>query len=330
MPMQISTKQQNLNPEYANTYYERGNAYFDKGEYDIAITAYSKAIELKPDYADAYFCRGASHHNKAKKEVYSQNQKKELALALLDYNEALLHDTENIDAWYNRGKIYAGKGFLVSLEGIFINVSNMNKIEKIEISEDYKEALLSYNEALRIVPNAVDVLLSRGSLFYILNDFDNALKDFEAILHIDPDHELAMLKRRICYKFKGELERAVEDLSKLIEENPDNAEAWCRRARVWHKMFERDLMKSDYNEAIKRDHSYIQAYKELGEYYQDYERNGYQKAEEVYLEAIKYYPANVEFYKALGDLYQNMGKHDKARTAYDEALKYGEKTKKYL
>jgi len=45
-------------PESSKAYYNRGYAYGEKGEYDLAIKDYSKAIELKPDYADAYYNRG--------------------------------------------------------------------------------------------------------------------------------------------------------------------------------------------------------------------------------------------------------------------------------
>ena len=45
------------NKECAETYYNRGLAHSKKGELELAIADYTKAIELKPDYADAYYCR---------------------------------------------------------------------------------------------------------------------------------------------------------------------------------------------------------------------------------------------------------------------------------
>ena len=45
------------NKECAETYYNRGLAYSKKGELELAIADYTKAIELKPDYADAYYRR---------------------------------------------------------------------------------------------------------------------------------------------------------------------------------------------------------------------------------------------------------------------------------
>ena len=48
----------------ADTYFNRGIAYIQKGEQDNAISDYSKAIELNSDYVIAYYCRGIAHHTK--------------------------------------------------------------------------------------------------------------------------------------------------------------------------------------------------------------------------------------------------------------------------
>ena len=42
-------------------YYNRGNAYASKGDFDQAIDDYTKAIELKPDLVDAYHNRGIAY-----------------------------------------------------------------------------------------------------------------------------------------------------------------------------------------------------------------------------------------------------------------------------
>ncbi len=45
----------------AETYYNRGNAYGKKGQYDKAISDYTKAIEINPSYAKAYYNRGVAY-----------------------------------------------------------------------------------------------------------------------------------------------------------------------------------------------------------------------------------------------------------------------------
>ena len=40
------TKTIELNPRYGKAYYNRGNAYEHKGEYDLAISDFTKALEI--------------------------------------------------------------------------------------------------------------------------------------------------------------------------------------------------------------------------------------------------------------------------------------------
>jgi tetratricopeptide (TPR) repeat protein len=48
------TKAIELNPKHADTYYSRGLAYNKMGQYDKAISDYTKAIELNPKHAGAH------------------------------------------------------------------------------------------------------------------------------------------------------------------------------------------------------------------------------------------------------------------------------------
>ena len=53
-------------PESAETYYGRGNAYYDEGKFDSAIAEYTSAITLKRDYAEAYYGRGIAYYDEGK------------------------------------------------------------------------------------------------------------------------------------------------------------------------------------------------------------------------------------------------------------------------
>jgi tetratricopeptide (TPR) repeat protein len=53
-----------LDPDYADTYNNRGNAYADKGELDKAVADYTEAIWFDPNYVLAYVNRGFFYANK--------------------------------------------------------------------------------------------------------------------------------------------------------------------------------------------------------------------------------------------------------------------------
>lgn len=55
------TKALEIDPRYADAYYNRGNAYAKKGLYDQAISEFTKALEINPRHADAYYNRGIAN-----------------------------------------------------------------------------------------------------------------------------------------------------------------------------------------------------------------------------------------------------------------------------
>jgi len=58
------TEAMKQDPNNAETYYNRGNAYAKKGNYNMAIADYTVAIWIKPNYADAYLGRSKAYRKK--------------------------------------------------------------------------------------------------------------------------------------------------------------------------------------------------------------------------------------------------------------------------
>ena len=79
--------------------FQFGNVLMMFGQLDIAIKAYSDAIDLNPHYANAYNNRGAVY---GKKHQFNE--------AIADFNRAMELDTDHAGAYYNRGTTYIEKG----------------------------------------------------------------------------------------------------------------------------------------------------------------------------------------------------------------------------
>ncbi|MDE5077346.1 MAG: tetratricopeptide repeat protein, partial [Trichodesmium sp. St2_bin6] len=47
-----------INSEFANAYKNRGNTYYNQGEYDLAINDYNQAIKINSEYPTTYYDRG--------------------------------------------------------------------------------------------------------------------------------------------------------------------------------------------------------------------------------------------------------------------------------
>ena len=82
----------------AEAYNNRGNAYYEKGDYDRAIAEYTEAIRLDPNFAEAYNNRGS---------VYGV--KGDLDRAISDFSQAIRLNPNYAEAYNNRGMAYYGK-----------------------------------------------------------------------------------------------------------------------------------------------------------------------------------------------------------------------------
>ena len=84
-----------MNPKYAEAYYNRGNAYGKKGDFDAAIQNLNKAIELDPELAEVYSNRG---------NTYILNVLKgDFDAAIQDLGAAIALNPKYAEAYYNRG-----------------------------------------------------------------------------------------------------------------------------------------------------------------------------------------------------------------------------------
>jgi tetratricopeptide (TPR) repeat protein len=149
--------QQNL----AVVFYNRGNAYFRKGQLHRAIADYDQAIRLNPNYAEAFNYRATTYYTMGQPDR-----------AIADYDQAIRLNPNFADAFVNRGAIYVGKG------------------QPDRAIEDYAKAFLSrgnaygskgqpdraienYDQAIRLNPNFAVAFAVRGMAERV-NDFETA------------------------------------------------------------------------------------------------------------------------------------------------------------
>jgi tetratricopeptide (TPR) repeat protein len=139
-----------LTPKKAELFMERGNAQFDKGEFDRAILDYSEALRLDFKGAEPFHNRGMALANK---EGFDR--------AIADYTEALRLDPTRADTLHNRGLARAQQ-------------------------KSWSQAVADLTEALRIKPNNTAVLRDRAFIQVQRRDYGKAIADYEEVIRLEP------------------------------------------------------------------------------------------------------------------------------------------------
>jgi|SRR5581483_1858141 len=217
-------KAHNLAIEYNN----RGNAYKDKGDGDIAISDYNRAINIDPKYSVPYYNRANAYHDKGDHD-----------LAIADYNQAISLDPRKSVFFLNRGNAYRDKGDHDRAMADFsqaIVIDPKNKIPYNNRGNEYEDhrgdhdrAIAEFNQAISIDPNYSVAYYNRGRVYRKKGDPDLAIADFSQAISIVPKFSRAFLDRGHAYLDKGDHDRAMADFSQAISIDPKNDSAYLAR-----------------------------------------------------------------------------------------------------
>ncbi len=229
------------NPGYVN-HVNRGHAYMQSGNNDMALAEFNAAIAANPQYALAYNNRAAAYLN--------QN---EYDLALADCNRAIELAPKLNLAYLNRGRAYVGKqkydlaiadlnramelGFMQALVYMTRGMAYLGK-------EQYGQAIRDFGRAIELAPSAYDVRCLRGFAYCVRKQQDSAIADLSRTIEFAPHLAVAYCFRARAYSGKGETELALADCNKALEINPEFALAYVYRGGILHT-------KGDYGSALK-------------------------------------------------------------------------------
>lgn len=99
VPVPVATPMPTPTPLDFAFYRRRADENASRGEYDLAINDYGKAIELNPKDTSVYMNRGLAHYNK-----------KNYDLATADYDKAIELSPKDSMLYFNRGNSYERMG----------------------------------------------------------------------------------------------------------------------------------------------------------------------------------------------------------------------------
>lgn len=197
------------------------------------VTLWSHEIRLFPDRASvAYNSRGI---------VYSD--KKNIDLALKDFNKAIAINPQYQGAYNNRGLIYRSIG-------------------------KYTQAIDDFNKAIDINLEQAITYYNRGGTYISLGSYTQAINDFNRAIEIDSQYVNAYHRRGYAYNQLGMYTEALIDIDLSIELNPQDAKIWQTRGIIHANSGNYQNAIIDLLKAMELDPQYAEAYYNMGLIYQ--------------------------------------------------------------
>ena len=201
------TKAIQINPKFARAYHNRGCAHEEKRDLDRAIVDFSRAIQIDPNAVEFFLSRGAAH-----------DEKKDYDLAVSDYAKAILMDPKNGRAYDRRAWAYYRRG-------------NANSRQ-----EDYRCAIDDFHKAIELYPkNAYLHFLGRGHAYLAKGDYHRAVANYDKHIEAMPANAIAYHWRGLAYECRslaGDRERAIADYRKALEIYPEQPSVKERLRRL--------------------------------------------------------------------------------------------------
>ncbi len=270
----------------ASSYIGRGNALYETGKFDAAVSDYNQALKHDPNSSAAYNGRGKAHREMGEAEK-----------ALADFDQAISVNAEDTVGLISRANIFADR-------------------------REWVKAFKDYDAAIEKKPEAT-AYNNRGAAYLNKGDFDRALADFnlalESALKQDQVPAAFYFNRALAYHLKGDLDSAIADYGFTIRRDNDYAYAWRNRGAIHIGRDDFAAAITDFARATQINPKDAESQYFLGLAY--LKQGNTQKAVEALSTSVQLDEKHVAALIALGEAQSILGKYDAAQGALERALK---------
>lgn len=202
----------------------QGDKFFASRKYREAIDLYSKAIKIKPQLAESYFNRGDAYFKKSADD--KTNSQALLDSAIADFGMSIKYETvpKTIFSLYiYRGNAYAQKSASNEALVDYTEAIRLAPTDSLRSSayafraafysklKRYDNAILDYTNAMNLVVNKSSLYNLRSQAQYNIKQPQAAISDINNAIQTDPNNPNYYNNRGIYYNSMGDYEEAVHD-----------------------------------------------------------------------------------------------------------------------
>ena len=178
-----------LDPNHAETYFNRGIVFQKLRQFQDSIDSYGQAIKLKPNYPQAFNNRG-----------YALQELDNLDQAIDNYTQAVLLKPDYAEALYNTGVAF-------------------------QTLEKFQDSIDSYNRAIKLQPNYPQAFNNRGYALQELGNLDQAIDSYNQAILLKPDYFEAYYNQGSALEDLRKIDEAINSYTKAIQTKKNDVEA---------------------------------------------------------------------------------------------------------
>jgi tetratricopeptide (TPR) repeat protein len=183
----------------------------------------------------------------------------------------------------------------------------------------YEEALVDYQEAVRIAPDYVDALNNLGSVFGKLGRVQEAVDAYSRAINLKPDYGLAHNNLGAAYYDLGRYEEAIVAYKRSLELLPQASTTHYNLGVAYSKLGRyRDAVES-FKKAVELDPNYAEAHNGLGTAFHKMGR--IQESVESFKRAVQIKPDFAEALNNLGVAKSHLGHDQEAIETLKQAIR---------
>jgi tetratricopeptide (TPR) repeat protein len=311
----------------------------DQEQFDMAIKKFDAILALSEGHVEALNGKGLALC-KVKKYAEALECFKEVLKIKSNHTEASIY-AEMITEWISRERSGEPKATIKDTQQktAALEKRTEEKVKKaltdsIQIPSEvvkegdqlykkrkYQEAILRYDQALKINPLSESVLNNRGNALRESGKHEEAIKCYDKAIEINPNYVEAWIDKGLALSHLGKTNEEMQCFDKAIEINPNYDRAWyCKGQLLSWGLRKYDEAIRCFDKIIERNPKHTSAWQMKGFVLE--ESKQYDKALECYDKAIEINPNNANtWWSAKGNLLRyRFHRLDEALECFDKAI----------
>ncbi len=261
-----------------------GDAHYQQGNHEKALTAYRRTIELDPELSLYFFNQGRSAFDA---EQYD--------LAIEPFSKFVLIYPEDIESTYLLARSY-------------------------EALESAENALRFYLRTLELAPTHKAALTRSAQIYQSENDTQNALTMLTRLTSVDPTNIEAYYLSGLSHLKLDHPEEALDAFLETTRLDPNHLDAHVQIASLYEQQRDTDSAIDRYETIITLDPSRADSFLHLGRLY--LRRGDRDNAIRVYEPGLELDPDHPQTQYALGAIFEERGEIEKAIKHFGLANQY--------